>query len=439
MKCVKQFVLFALLIFMLFLLSSCQLADILFPESAPVIHWAVSLGGSSVDTLESVIETTDHNYVVAGYSHSADGDLYKNNGGDDFWIGKFSSTGVFLWSRIYGGSDYDQAFCIKQTIDGGFIVAGHTNSSDFDVTSNHGGYDIWVIKLNALGNKVWEKTYGGSDDETARDIIQTPDGGYVIAGQTGSNNGDVTGFHGDYDCWIIRISSTGVLQWQKALGGTSYDNASSIQQTADGGFIVAGSSYSNNGNVSSNKGSSDVWLVKLFNNGNIQWERNLGGTAADMAYSVKQTNDNGYILVGETFSDNLDVTSNHGSADMWVVKTNSIGIIQWQKTLGGTDYDNGKSVVTTTDGGYAILGYSRSQNGDISNFYGNYDFILIKLSESANLKWSKNYGGSAFDMGTCVILTHSGDYLMVGTSESDDDDVNKNEGGRDFWIVKIGS
>jgi len=165
------------------------------------------------------------------------------------------------FTTCLGGSDKDIAQSIRQTTDGGYIVAGYTYSNDGDVSGNHGGADYWIVKLNKAGNIQWQKCLGGSDDEYAQSIQQTSDGGYIVAGQTDS--GDVFGNLGFEDSWIVKLNNNGELQWQKYLGGSRDDSAESIQQTKDGGYIVAGQSNSNNGDVSGNHGEADVWIVKL--------------------------------------------------------------------------------------------------------------------------------------------------------------------------------
>jgi len=167
------------------------------------------------------------------------------------------------WQRALGGTDYDWASSIQQTSDGGYIVAGYSSSTDGDVTGNHDSTDFWVVKLNSVGTIQWQKALGGTDYDWASSIQQTSDGGYIVAGWSESTDGDVTGNHGYIDCWVVKLNSNGNIQWQKALGGTERDFAYSIQQTADGGYIVAGFTTSTDGDVTGNHGDYDAWVVKL--------------------------------------------------------------------------------------------------------------------------------------------------------------------------------
>jgi hypothetical protein len=267
---------------------------------------------------------------MAGGSPSVDGDVTGNHGLTDFWIVKLDTTGDIQWQKSLGGSgydrtDYDQSIC--QTADGGYIVAGYSNSNDGDVSGNHGGYDYWIVKLNSNGHVQWQKCLGGSNDDLATSIKQTADGGYIVAGYSNSNHGDVSGNHGgNNDCWVVKLDASGNIQWQKCLGGTYDEVASSVQQTADGGYIVGGHSNSNDGDVNGNHGSfNDAWLVKLNVSGNIQWQKCLGGTYDEGANAVQQTADGGYVAVGLSDSNNDgDVSGNHGyplgTEDYWIVK-----------------------------------------------------------------------------------------------------------------------
>ena len=284
------------------------------------------------------------------------------------------------WARCYGGSDREDATSIIQTADGGFIVAGTSESNDGDVSGNHGRADYWVVKLNSSGVLQWQKCLGGSDWDEASSIAQTTDGGYIVAGYSSSNDGDVSGNHGTADYWVVKLNSSGDIEWQKCLGGSGGDGANSIAQTADGGFIVAGTSQSNDGVVSGNHGGNDSWVVKLNSSGDIEWQKCLGGSSSDFAYSIAQTADGGYIVAGYSLSNDGDVSGNHGSADYWVVKLNSSGDILWQKCLGGSDWDVANSIAQTSDGGFIVAGYSYSYDGDVSGHHGDGDYWVVKLS-----------------------------------------------------------
>ncbi len=406
-------------------------------QTVPAIKWQKSLGGSIDETATSTQQTSDGGYVVAGYTYSNDGDVTGNHGNYDYWVVKVNSTGVLQWQKTLGGSGDDFANSIQQTSDGGFIVAGYSNSHDGDVTDSYGAYDFWIVKLNSTGVLQWQKSLGGSGFDLATNVKQTNDGGYIVAGSTASTNGDITFNHGSYDFWVVKLDNTGVLQWQTTLGGTGNDNASSIQQTSDGGYIVGGSTNSTDGDVTGNQGNVDFWVVKLDNTGVLQWQKTLGGSGDDNANSIQQTSDGGYIVAGLTNSNDGDVTGNHGGYDSWVVKLTSTGAMQWQRAFGGSASDNAISIQQTSDGGYVVGGSTNSTDGDVTGNKGSNDSWIFKVSSIGMLQWQKTLGGSAYDEATSIQQTWDGGYIVGGSAESNDGDVTGNHGSSDYWLVKL--
>jgi hypothetical protein len=346
------------------------------------IQWERVLGGSAADNLLSIQPTPDGGYITSGITYSNDGDVRGYHGGDeaDAWLVKLSSSGAIQWQKVLGGSTgCDFANVVLSTPDGGYIVAGHTDSHDGNVSSTAGERDVWIVKLSTNGDIQWQKTIGGALSEYAYAIQLTADGGYILAGYTYSNNGDVSGNHGDADAWIVKISSTGAIQWQKALGGRREEIARSVQVTPDGGYIVAGSTKSNDGDVSGNHGDADAWVLKLSSTGNIEWQKTLGGSGEEIARSVQVTPDGGYIVTGSAMSNNGDVVGNHGGQDAWVVKLSNDGTIQWQKSFGGYGNEFANSIQLSPDGGFIVAGQTNSINGDVSSNHGVTDCWVIKL------------------------------------------------------------
>ena len=339
----------------------------------PVIEWHNTYGGSNTESPRCIRQTIDGGYIIAGMSDSNDGDVTGNHSQSDFWVVKLDNVGNISWEKSLGGSGLDIGETIQQTSDGGYIVAGSSSSNDGDVTGNNGAEDFWVVKLDNVGNLSWEKSLGGSGSDKAKSIQQTSDGGYIVAGYSDSNDGDVTGNHGAEDFWVVKLDDVGNLSWEKSLGGSSEDHSSSIQQTSEGGYILAGYSMSNNGDISSNIGAEDFWVVKLDNVGNLSWEKSLGGFLGDAAKSIQQTSDGGYIITGWSHSNDGDVTGNHGESDCWVVKLDVSGNLSWQKPLGSSSWDYGNFIQQTSDGGYIVA----SNLWDGSN---NTDFSIFKLS-----------------------------------------------------------
>jgi hypothetical protein len=419
--------------------SIVTLLSVTFSIAQPTVQWQKSVGGTGNDYAESIQQTNDGGYIVVGISYSNDGDVSGNQGASDCWVVKLNAFGTIEWEKSMGGSGDDNARLIQQTNDGGYIFIGPSDSNDGDVSGNHGNLDYWAVKLTSTGVIEWQKSLGGTGYEYAQYIQQTSDGGYIAAGSSFSNDGDVSGNHGGFDCWVVKLNNEGTIVWQKSLGGLSNDEAESIQQTNDGGFILAGHSDSNDGDVSGNHGGPDYWVVKLSSIGTIEWQKSLGGSGSDQAKSVQQTNDGGYIVAGYTSSNDGDVSVNYGYLDFWVVKLNSLGTIEWQKTLGGSDFDLAQSIQQTNDGEYIVAGYSYSNDVDVQSSQGNQDFWVVKLSSIGTIEWEKSLGGSGLENASSIQQTNEGGFIVAGSSNSNDGDVSGNQGNSDYWVVQLKS
>ncbi|HEU5168728.1 MAG TPA: hypothetical protein VFU29_24455, partial [Chitinophagaceae bacterium] len=352
-----------------------------------------------------------------------------------------SQTPSIQWQKCLGGTSDDYGYSMRLTFDGGYIVVGTTLSSNGDVTGYHGNYDCWIVKLDVGGNILWQKALGGTSRDEAYSVYQTLDSGYIMVGLTESNDGDVSGFHGGSDSWVVKFDSSGIIQWQKCYGGTDFEVAESIQQTSDGGYIVGGSTQSNDGDVSGLHGGDDYWLLKLDSAGNIQWQKCLGGTGFERAFSVVQTSDGGYIMNGQSLSNDGDVSGNHGNWDYWIVKVNNSGSIQWQKSLGGGNDDFGDDIHQTLDGGYILEGESYSDDGDVTGSHGTLwgDCWVIKLDASGNIEWQKCLGGTNIDAADFIEQNADSSYVVAGWTSSNDGDVTGWHGGFDVWAVRISS
>jgi hypothetical protein len=347
-----------------------------------------------------------------------------------------TSSGLLEWQKPLGGSGFEYGEWIEQTSDGGYIVAGYSDSIDGDITNNHGAGDYWIVKLTPTGDIDWQKSLGGSNFEHAYSILQTTDGGYVIGGDSLSSDGDVTGHHGSTDYWIVKLNTLGNIEWEKSLGGSSADYNPQIIQTLDGGFIVGGDSYSNDGDVIGHHGSTDYWIVKLTDGGEMEWQIPLGGSENDYLTSVQQTLDGGYIVLGNSYSNDGNVIGSHGNRDYFVVKLTSSGTVDWQKPLGGSNDDKAFFIQETAGDGFIVGGYSYSNDGNVTNNFGEGDCWIVKLSTAGVIEWQESYGGSLFDGALSISNTMDG-YIFSAVSDSNDGDVTGNNGGRDFWGVKL--
>ena len=418
---------------------------------AQEIEWQNTIGGNLYDRLIIIQQTLDGGYILSGDSESnISGDKTDlSKGLQDFWIIKTDSIGNIQWQNTIGGNGSDALPALLQTVDGCFIVGG---SSLSDISSDKledclGNYDYWIVKINGLGNILWQNTIGGSGNDIMKSIVQANDGGYVLAGYSVSDiSGDKTeNSIGGYDYWIVKTDSLGVIQWQNTIGGSSSDSISSIENTVDGGYILGGTSQSNiSGDKTSNSvGFKDYWIVKVDGFGSIQWQKTIGGNIVDELSCIKQTADRGYILGGwSTSTISGDKLENClGGNDYWIIKTDSSGIIQWQNTIGGSEFDILNSLDQTSDGGYILGGMSKSNiSGDkAESNLGDYDFWIIKTDSVGNIQWQNSIGGNNQDMLKSIQQTKNGNYILGGTSESNisGDKTENCLGLYDYWIVKL--
>jgi len=371
--------------------------DFLVGKTRSSSDWTTALGGSRDEYPYSAIESGTGHFMICGETWSSEnGDVSGTHHGlGDYWIVNLTSAGAVNWEKNYGGSSYDRPKSIKQTSDGGFIVAGTTQSTDGDVTGSghHGGIDIWVIKLSPTGEIEWKKCYGGSNDEDLGEIEVLPDGTYVFAGSSDSSDGDLTGsgYHDGWDFWVVWIDEDGDITWQRCYGGTDDESAKSIDQATGGEFIVAGMTGSNSGDVSGNNGSYDYWVIRVASSdGALNAQKCLGGNGYEDAKSIIQTSDEGFLVGGSTDSEEDD----------------------------GDLIDSNKHT---------------SQNPDDPNF----DYWVVKLDRSLGVEWQRCYGGSGDDYATQVIQAGDLGFVICGESPSDDGDITDNQGSTDFWVVKL--
>jgi len=336
-----------------------------------------------------------------------------------------------------GGSGYEIIGGVKETLDGGYIVAGSSESSNGDLTDNYGLYDAWLIKLNALGAVEWQKNYGGSDLDSFRDIQVLADGSFIVLGNTSSTDGDVTGMNGIRDVWLVNVDATGTLLWQATYGGSEEDLAGRMVLTTDDHLVVCGVSRSNDGDVSNNHGAEDVWVFKVDLEGNMIWERSFGGSGEDRGIRVVQVTDQQFVICGFTRSSDEDVSFNNGFIDAWVFKLNSAGELLWEHALGGSDLDQLITCFELPNEDLLMVGRTRSTDGDVAFNHGATDVWLVRTDAFGEIIWERTYGGSADEGGGSFHWKPSGNCVVAATSYSNDGDVSGNHGFSDVWIFEL--
>lgn len=345
--------------------------------------------------------------------------------------------------KTLGGGKNDAFLSVKKTVDDGYVIVGHTQSNDFDITTKTDeSYDYWIVKFDSNHEVLWNKTFGGSDDDRARDVVELADGSFLVTGFSRSSDGNITNNNGNYDFWAIKISSTGDLIWEKSFGFSGSDQSYVIQKTIDGGFLLGGSldvtasGGQGNSKTSKKHAGGDYWLIKIDANGTKLWSRYYGGLFSDTLLDIAETDSGNLILSGFSDSSDTDIANNLGTYDYWIVSTNSTGDILWKKNFGGSQIDEAFSVAKTLDNHFLIVGNSRSSDKNVSVNNGSSDIWLIKIDESGSLIWERNYGGSSFEDAKKIISTQNGFYI-VGSSRSADFDLQKNNGNKDVWILKV--
>lgn len=396
----------------------------------PGILWQHSYGGSANDFGMCVIPTLDGGHVLSGSTLSDDGAVNANQGDWDVWVLKLDAQGELEWQRTYGGTNSDQARSIVQTGTGDYLVAGMTHSTNGDVSGNQGLGDAWVLKLDAAGNILWQRTYGGTANDEAWDIATTPDGGAILLCQTYSTDGDVSGALGAGDTWLVKLDAAGAMQWQRCYGGSVLDEGWSIQVSAFHGYYVAGSSTSADGDLTGNWGQEDVWVMRLSDTGGVLWQRNLGGSDRDVAYAVRETAEGGCILAGETYSSDGDVTANAGVRAAWAVVMDANGALVWERTHGATGFVGALDLELVPGGGYVLTG--EIVNGPQA------DLWVMRIDGAGNTQWEGSLGGTDDEVGRCIRPTPDGGYVLCGHSLSDDGDLSGNLGWYDVWVLKLG-
>ena len=357
-----------------------------------MLQWQKTYGGSDDDRGNDIIQTSDGGYAITGFSKSNDGDVSENNGAHDFWVSKLDDSGNIIWNKSFGFLGADIGTSIIQSNDGGYLLTGvldvsasngegNSKNTKSSASTIHAGGDYWAIKIDPSGEKQWSRYYGGTFTDAPYDAIQTEDKGYIIVGSSDSADVDIKDNNGTYDFWVVKISETGTLLWEKSYGGIQTDEARGISKSNDGNYIIVGDSRSNDNDVSFNNGGADLWVIKISPMGDLIWEKTYGGNSFDVARSISKTQNGDFIISGSSRSINGNLTNNNGQNDAWVIRINDDGELKWQKSIGGSEIDFAYDAVELNNKSIIIVGDSSSSNFDISDNKGFTDVLIFKIAQ----------------------------------------------------------
>ncbi|NQX76411.1 hypothetical protein [Gilvibacter sp.] len=354
------------------------------------IIWSRTYGGSSDDRGADIIETTDGGFAVAGFSRSSDGDATENAGFQDYWIVKLSASGDVQWQQSYGFAGSDQASSVIQTTDGGYFVSGFLDitasggagndgfASAPSAAPKHGVGEFWGMRLDANGQLIWRRFFGGTNNDRSYQVLQTQDGGFLMTGASESDDFDVTNPKGSYDYWAVKINDSGDLVWEKSFGGSEIDIAYGLVESAPGTYVMVGDSRSADGDVSSPKGNADLWAVAFDSSGNFLWEESYGGSLFESARAVNQMGTGELIMAGTTRSSDGQVGINQGQNDAWVIMTTASGSLVWQDSRGGSGVELFNDCAPIGANALIVVGDTDSSDGDISLNKGGKDALIVK-------------------------------------------------------------
>lgn len=424
----------------------CILLPFISSAQALPISWEHTYGGSDHDNAQHLCPAGDGCYIFAGSSQSHDGDITGTmHGIADFLVMKINASGGIMWERTLGGTSAERANTIEPTTDGGFIIAGYTASNTDDVSGNHGGTgDGWLVKLNNAGGIMWQQCYGGSGFDQFVSVIPCSDGGYFAVGTTNSTDGDVVGYGATsslQDLWAVKLDTAGAIEWQQTMGGTMGAIGRAALQTSDSSYVIAGYTGSTDGDVTGNHGGVDSWIIKLSRSGSVLWKKCYGGTNMDGAMTICPGNGGGFVFAGQTLSTDGDVSHFYGGdingGDIWVVKIDDTGRIEWEKCFGGSWNEEANSIRQASANRYIIAGWTESRDGDVTGRKDTTDAWVLLIDDAGTLLWQKCLGGTARDRARDIIETPDTGFIVACITASHDSDVSFNNGQDDCWLVKL--
>lgn len=407
-----------------------------FAGSPPVLEWSMNFGGSNPDFSTKILPADGGKTWLLGNTDSNNGDVRLNHGSTDIWLSQIDASGHLIKQFSFGGSAIDAATSMIH-VNGQIIVVGYSASSNGHLTSNHGGFDAWVFCIDTNGTMLWQKNYGGTFGDLAYAITPCSNGGFLITGGSFSQDGDLSSNHGNEDVWVFKIDNTGNLLWSETIGGSNLDIAYAILEDNSGSIYVGGTTSSSDGDIQTNYGNYDWLLIKLSATGNLIYEKTYGGSSYDAVQCMTLNSNQELILGGYSRSGDHDLTSNYGSTDCWLLKVSASGSILLTKQFGGTMAENLFDVKQTLDGGYILIAGTTSNDIDVDSNYGGEDAWLIKTDNQFRVEWNSTYGGTNNDRPASVLENSAGEFYFSGFSFSNDHDLPSNQGYADLWLMKL--
>ena len=405
---------------------------------APTITWAKNFGGARSDFGRSVVVTDDNKYVVAGGILSKENDTLIRPTGLDAWVIKLDANGNILWQKTYGGTGDDSATKIVQTVDKGFIIVGESRSNTGDFITNKGSFDAWIFKIDSLGNLEWQKTFGGSEDDYTTSVIQTKFGEYIINATSRSKDGDFPENNGEEDVWILKLNSKGNLIWKKHLGGNSNDFNRDIINVDDLSYLIVGTTRSEDGDMNNFKGN---FIFKIDSSGKVLWKKSHGNPYNGASYfngyfSAAITQNKEIITVGYV-TIFLGVPNQHNRLDFHISKLDSEGNYIWSKLYGGSETEYATSIQVAPNGNLIIIGDVRSKDFDVTDNHGKQNIWLLKTDSLGEIIYKTCLGGSEFEYSGQCALTKDNSIIIVGDSQSSNGTFGRNNGIVDLAVAKI--
>jgi hypothetical protein len=406
----------------------CVLVLLPFVAFNQSIEWKKCYGGSDEERAYKIIPCSNQEFLIIGQTKSSDGDVSANQGSSDYWLVKIDANGDILWEKTFGGSFYESAYDITGTNDGGFIIAGKKNYIDGMPTNS----DFWIIKINSDGNMVWENTYGGSNFDIPSNIIATDDNGFIVAGVTFSDDGDITGNESNkWAAWIIKINASGTLVWEKTFLISDCINFGGIIGTPQDGMIFTADIC---------ESDSDFIIIRLDSEGEVVWEKTYGGSLNDVPHAIAKGYEyQGYFIVGKTASEDGDIIGNHGSFDFWLLQIDDDGELVNSHCYGGSDPDIPFDISPLGNNELLIAGVTESDDGDVKNEDDFGDFWIINTAYDGTLNWEISLGDSiGRDVATSILPIGTDGFIVAGyTCTEGGEVVTGNHGAIDFWVVKF--